>query len=138
MQVKLLRVLQDLEFEQVGGTKTFKIDTRVILATNDDLGKAVAEGRFRQDLFYRINVINVELPPLRERISDIPLLAEHFLKQVCEDAGKTVRGFSDDALGRPATLSLAGKRPRVAERDRAGGPLGQERPWSAWRTCRAI
>ena len=98
MQVKLLRVLQDLEFEQVGGTKTFKIDTRVILATNDDLGKAVAEGRFRQDLFYRINVINVELPPLRERISDIPLLAEHFLKQVCEDAGKPLRGFSADAL----------------------------------------
>ena len=98
MQVKLLRVLQDLEFEQVGGTKTFKIDTRVILATNDDLGKGVAEGRFRQDLFYRINVINVELPPLRERISDIPLLAEHFLKWVCEDAGKQVRGFTDDAM----------------------------------------
>ncbi len=98
MQVKLLRVLQDLEFEQVGGTKTFKIDTRMILATNEDLGRAVAEGRFRQDLFYRINVINVELPPLRERISDIPLLAEHFLKRVCEDAGKIVRGFGDDAM----------------------------------------
>ena len=67
MQVKLLRVLQDLEFEQVGGTKTFHVDTRVILATNDDLSRLVAEGRFRQDLFYRINVINVELPPLRER-----------------------------------------------------------------------
>jgi DNA-binding NtrC family response regulator len=98
MQVKLLRVLQDLEFEQVGGTKTFKIDTRVILASNEDLGKAVAEGRFRQDLYYRINVINIELPPLRERISDIPLLAEHFLRHVCEEAGKNVRGFSDDAL----------------------------------------
>ena len=79
MQVKLLRVLQDLEFEQVGGTKTFHIDTRVILATNDDLGRMVAEGKFRQDLFYRINVINIELPPLRERIADIPLLANHFL-----------------------------------------------------------
>jgi DNA-binding NtrC family response regulator len=98
MQVKLLRVLQDLEFEQVGGTKTYKIDTRVILATNEDLGKAVSEGRFRQDLFYRINVINVELPSLRERISDIPLLADHFLRQVCEDAGKRVTGFSEDAL----------------------------------------
>ena len=98
MQVKLLRVLQDLEFEQVGGTKTFHVDTRVILATNDDLGRLVAEGRFRQDLFYRINVINVELPPLRERISDIPLLAEHFLRQVCEDSGKSVRGFTDDAM----------------------------------------
>jgi DNA-binding NtrC family response regulator len=98
MQVKLLRILQDLEFEQVGGNKTFHVDTRVILATNDDLGRLVSEGRFRQDLFYRINVINVELPPLRDRISDIPLLAEHFLRQVCEDSGKSVRGFTDDAL----------------------------------------
>jgi DNA-binding NtrC family response regulator len=98
MQVKLLRILQDLEFEQVGGTKTFKVDTRVILATNEDLTRAVAEGRFRQDLFYRINVINVELPPLRERISDIPLLAEHFLRQVCEDSGKKVEGFTDEAM----------------------------------------
>lgn len=98
MQVKLLRVLQDLEFEQVGGTKTFHVDTRVILATNDDLGRMVVEGRFRQDLFYRINVINVELPSLRDRISDIPLLAEHFLRQVCEDSGKQVRGFTEEAM----------------------------------------
>jgi DNA-binding NtrC family response regulator len=98
MQVKLLRVLQDLEFEQVGGAKTFKVDTRVILATNEDLVKAVAEGRFRQDLFYRINVINIEFPALRERISDIPLLAEHFLKQICNESGKAVRGFTDEAM----------------------------------------
>ena len=98
MQVKLLRILQDLEFEQVGGTKTFRVDTRVILATNDDLSRLVAEGRFRQDLFYRINVINIELPSLCERISDIPLLAEHFLQQVCEDSGKSVQGFTEDAL----------------------------------------
>ena len=98
MQVKLLRILQELEFEQVGGTKTFHVDTRVVLATNDDLGRLVSEGRFRQDLFYRINVINIELPSLRERISDIPLLAEHFLRQVCEDSGKNVSGFTDDAM----------------------------------------
>jgi len=98
MQVKLLRVLQDFEFEQVGGTETFKIDARVVLATNENLSKAVAEGRFRQDLFYRINVINVELPTLRERISDISLLAEHFLAEIREDAGKTVHGFTDEAL----------------------------------------
>ncbi|HJS06057.1 MAG TPA: sigma-54 dependent transcriptional regulator [Pirellulales bacterium] len=97
LQVKLLRVLQELEFEQVGGNKTFKVDTRVILATNEDLSQAVAAGRFRQDLFYRINVINLELPSLRDRISDIPLLAEHFLARVCQDARKTVRGFTDEA-----------------------------------------
>jgi len=98
LQVKLLRVLQDLEFEQVGGTKTFRVDTRVILATNENLSKAVAEGRFRQDLFYRINVINVELPSLRERISDIPLLAQHFLDSVCQETGKKVAGFTEEAL----------------------------------------
>ena len=98
MQVKLLRVLQDLEFEQVGGTKTYRIDTRVILATNEDLAQRVAEGRFRQDLYFRINVINIELPPLRERISDIPLLAEHFLVRVVGECGKKVQGFSADAM----------------------------------------
>ena len=98
MQVKLLRVLQEFAFEQVGGTKTFTVDTRLILATNDDLTRAVSEGRFRQDLFYRINVINVELPPLRERISDIPLLAQHFLQRVCQDCRRQVSGFSNDAM----------------------------------------
>jgi DNA-binding NtrC family response regulator len=98
MQVKLLRVLQEFEFEPVGGNKTLHIDTRVILATNEDLTQRVAEGKFRQDLFYRINVINIELPGLRERVTDIPLLAQHFLAQVCEETGKRVRGFSDEAL----------------------------------------
>ncbi len=98
MQVKLLRVLQEFEFEPVGSNKTCHVNSRVILATNEDLGRSVAEGRFRQDLFYRVNVINIELPPMRERISDIPLLADHFLREVCEEAGKPVRGFTDDAL----------------------------------------
>ncbi|MGE3777052.1 MAG: sigma-54-dependent transcriptional regulator, partial [Pirellulaceae bacterium] len=98
MQVKLLRVLQEFEFEPVGGTKTHRVDTRVILATNENLSKAVAEGRFRQDLYYRINVINVELPPLRERISDIPRLAHHFLEEVAAEAGRKIAGFTDDAL----------------------------------------
>lgn len=98
MQVKLLRVLQDFEFEQVGGTKTFRVDARVILATNENMAKAVAEGRFRQDLYYRINVINIELPPLRERIGDIPLLSEHFLAKVCDETGKQVDGFSEESM----------------------------------------
>jgi len=98
MQVKLLRVLQDFEFEQVGGTKTFQVDSRVILATNENLDELVRAGRFRQDLFYRINVINIELPPLRDRVSDIPVLASHFLKEVCEESGRQVPGFTDECM----------------------------------------
>ena len=98
LQVKLLRVLQEFEFEQVGGTKTYHVDSRVILATNEDLSKLVAEGRFRQDLYYRVNVINIELPCLRDRISDIPLLARHFLDRISEESGKKVVGFTDEAL----------------------------------------
>ncbi|MBX7169237.1 MAG: sigma-54 dependent transcriptional regulator [Pirellulales bacterium] len=98
MQVKLLRVLQELQFEPVGGTKTQTVDVRVILATNEDLAQAVAAGRFRQDLYYRINVINIELPALRERISDIPALAQHFLQKACQDSGRKVRGFADETL----------------------------------------
>jgi len=98
MQVKLLRVLQELEFEQVGGTKTFKVDTRVILATNEDLTQAVAEGRFRQDLFYRVNVINLRLPAIRERLADVPLLAGHFLQKICNELGKPMPEFSADAM----------------------------------------
>jgi len=98
MQVKLLRVLQELEFEQVGGSKTFKVDVRVILATNEDLSVAVAEGRFRQDLYYRVNVINIELPALRKRRSDISLLAQTFLDELRDDTNRTVSGFSEEAL----------------------------------------
>ena len=98
MQVKLLRVLQELKFEQVGGTKTFEVDVRVVLASNEDLSRAVAEGRFRQDLYYRVNVINIELPPLRSRVSDIPKLAHSFLEQVREDARREVTGFDDSAM----------------------------------------
>lgn len=98
MQVKLLRVLQELSFEAVGGSKTHNVDVRVILATNEDLAKNVADGTFRQDLYYRINVINIELPSLRERVSDVPLLAERFLHETLEDVNREVNGFSDEAV----------------------------------------
>ncbi len=98
MQVKLLRVLQELQFEQVGGSKTFSVDVRIILATNEDLETAVAEGRFRQDLLYRINVINLELPSLAQRSSDIPTLADHFLEKVCANTGRQFEGFDSGAI----------------------------------------
>ncbi len=108
MQVKLLRVLQDFEFEQVGGSVTHSIDTRVILATNDDLTKAVTSGRFRRDLYYRINVINIELPSLRSRIGDIPLLARYFLNKICEETGKNVEGFTDESIAALQTYHWPG------------------------------
>ncbi|RMG37475.1 MAG: sigma-54-dependent Fis family transcriptional regulator [Planctomycetota bacterium] len=98
LQVKLLRVLQDREFEPVGGTKTYKVDVRLILATNQDLEDLVRQGKFREDLYYRINVITLTQPPLRERIGDIPLLAEHYLKEFNEQNGKKVKRFDDAAM----------------------------------------
>jgi len=98
LQVKLLRVLQDFEFEPVGGSKTERVDVRCILATNQDLAEAVRAGAFRQDLYYRVNVVSIHLPPLRDRLGDIPLLAEHFLKRHCERTSRHVVGFKDEAL----------------------------------------
>ena len=98
LQVKLLRVLQEMEFEPVGGGETRAVDARVILATNEDLGELVAAGRFREDLFWRINVVTIELPPLRERAADIPLLAAHFLRRAARLAGREVAGFSAAAV----------------------------------------
>ena len=87
MQSKLLRVVEDKEFERVGGTQTIKTDVKIITATNLELEKAIEEGTFREDLFYRLNIIPIMLPPLRERKDDIPLLAEHFIRKICKDLG---------------------------------------------------
>jgi two-component system, NtrC family, response regulator PilR len=100
MQVKLLRVLQERRYRRVGGTEEVEADIRVIAATNQDLAKMVGEGKFREDLFYRINVIPVQLPPLRDRREDIPLLAEHFLARYADQMGKHVTGISGEALAR--------------------------------------
>jgi two-component system response regulator AtoC len=97
LQVKLLRVLQQMQFEPVGGSHTHSIDARIVLATNDDLSRLVAAGRFREDLFWRINVVTLEMPPLRERASDIPALAAHFLARAAAQAGRPVTGFTIEA-----------------------------------------
>jgi DNA-binding NtrC family response regulator len=97
MQVKLLRVLQDRRFRRLGGTDEVRADVRVIAATNQDLPRLVAEGRFREDLFYRINVIGVHLPPLRDRAEDVPLLADHFLAKFAGHMEKPIRAISREA-----------------------------------------
>jgi two-component system response regulator PilR (NtrC family) len=98
MQVKLLRVLQDKEFKRVGGTEDIRVDVRIISATNKDLDEAVKEKRFREDLFYRLNVIQIKLPPLRERKEDIPILANHFLKKYSDELNKNILKISPEAL----------------------------------------
>lgn len=97
-QIKLLRVLQEHEFEKVGGEKTIKTDVRVIAATNRNLEEEIKKGNFREDLYYRLNVVNLKVPPLRERKEDIILLATHFLKQFCEENHKKIEGFSNQAM----------------------------------------
>jgi two-component system, NtrC family, response regulator len=98
VQVKLLRVLQTREFERVGGTETIKVDVRLLTATNKDLAAEVATGRFREDLFYRLNVISVTLPPLRARKGDIPALVSHFVRRFSEAHGKKIQGLAPGAL----------------------------------------
>ena len=98
LQVKLLRVLQERQFEPVGGSETRAVDVRVILATNEDLESLVAAGRFRADLFWRINVVAIAMPPLRERSDDVPALAERFLRSAAAGAGRDVGGFTTAAL----------------------------------------
>jgi two-component system response regulator HydG len=100
LQVKLLRFLQEHEFERVGGNQTVRVDVRVIAATHRNLQAQMASGRFRRDLFYRLNVISLEMPALRERAGDIPLLAMHFLRKYAAENGKTIVDFTDQALAR--------------------------------------
>jgi two-component system response regulator HydG len=100
MQVKLLRVLQDREITRVGGEEVIKVDVRIIAATNKDLRLEIEEGRFRDDLYYRLNVVTFNMPPLRERREDIPLLAQHFLMQFSEQNRKQIKGFTPQAMDR--------------------------------------
>jgi transcriptional regulator of aromatic amino acid metabolism len=116
LQMKMLRVLQEREFERLGDTRTIKVDVRIVAATNADLSKMVKEGSFREDLYYRLNVIPVHLAPLRERVEDIPLLVQTFIKKFAGERDITV---AQDAMRRLMALYLARQRPSARERHRA-------------------
>ncbi len=108
VQVKLLRFLQQHEFERVGGNQTIKVDVRIVAATNRDLLQRVKDGLFREDLYYRLNVVSIDMPPLRARPMDIPLLAMTFLKRFAKDNQKSIVGFTDEALDRLTKYSWPG------------------------------
>ena len=118
-QTKILRLVQEQRFERVGGNETIQTNVRLIAATNKNLEKLVAEGKFRQDLYYRLSVFAIKLPPLRERMDDLPLLVNYFLRRYAREMDKNMNGNRSGGTGSLEALLLAGQHPRVAERDPA-------------------
>ena len=124
-QVKLLRVLQEREFERLGGTRTIKVDVRLVAATNRDLRAALEEGTFREDLYYRLNVVPIDIPPLREHKEDIPDLVNLFLRRFASDSGREIAAISRRSDESSPGAFLAGQCPRTSERHRAGLRAGE-------------
>ena len=119
-QAKILRVLQEHEFERLGGTRTLRVDVRLIAATNRDLPAMVQAGEFREDLYYRLNVVSIEMPPLRERKDDIVPLATSFIRKFSGELKKKIEGLDAGRAEAADALQLAGQHPRARERHRAG------------------
>ena len=130
LQAKILRLLQEQAFERVGGNETIQTDVRLIAATHRDLKAWSAEGKFRPDLYYRLSVFTIHLPPLRERGDDLPLLVQHYLRRFSRELGREVRRGRPGGAGAAAQLLLAGQHPRAAERPQAGAAAG-DRPGPA-------
>jgi transcriptional regulator with PAS, ATPase and Fis domain len=125
LQTKLLRFLQEREFERVGGTQPIHVDVRVIAATNRDLSSAIKEGRFRADLYYRLNVIPISLPPLRERREDIPVLAQYFLRRFALETKKNFTGITAEAEARLVAYAWPGNVRELANVIERAAVLGQ-------------
>ena len=121
VQVKLLRVLQERTFERVGGASTIKVDVRIVAATNKDLEKEVERGGFREDLYYRLNVVRIQLPPLRDRSEDLPALVAHFVQKYAADMGRPAPTISADAMDRLYQYSWPGNIRELGKRPGAGG-----------------
>ncbi len=124
LQAKLLRFLQEREFERVGGVTPIAVDVRIVAATNRDLQAALKKGNFREDLYHRLNVIALRLPPLRERKEDIPVLIHYFQKKFATETGRSVSAITDEALRQLDGLPLAGQCARACKRNRARGGFG--------------
>ncbi len=126
-QAKVLRALEEQAFERVGGRETLKVDVRVIAASNRDLPSLIAQGAFREDLFYRLNVIPIEVPPLRARKEDVPALVEHFIRVFCAENGKRLKTVAPAGADLVHDLRVAGQRARAAQHGRAAGDHGARR-----------
>ena len=133
-QAKVLRVLQEQTMEAVGGTARIKVDARVLAATNKDLQAEIRGGRFREDLYFRLNVIPIFVPALRDRQEDIPLLADHFMADFAREYGRRLKSFESGARAVAAAVSVAGQRPRAAQRHRAADDHGARATRSRRRT----
>jgi DNA-binding NtrC family response regulator len=125
LQTKLLRFLQEREFDRIGGSKPIRVDVRIVAATNRDLDLAVKEGRFREDLYHRLNVVPIILPPLRERREDIPSLAHHFLQRFAQEVKKNFSQVSEDALGKLSAYDWPGNVRELANVVERAVVLGQ-------------
>ena len=135
-QAKVLRVLQEQEVERLGSARTIKVDVRVIAATNKNLEEAIQRGEFREDLFFRLNVIPIVVPPLRERREDIPLLVQHFARRTSEEHNLKPKRFDAARDGGAAALPLARQHPRAAQHRRAADDHDARPTWCASRICR--
>ena len=136
VQVKLLRVLEERQIERLGSPKPIRVDTRIIAATHRNLERRIAEGAFREDLFYRLNVFPIQVPPLRERVEDIPLLVWRFVEEFSKAFGKRDRCDPAREHGGPAALLVAGQHPRAAQRRRARDDRRQRAAPDDSRACR--